>query len=80
MCGWFQPFSIKRCFNVVSTLKQQLTLFQPYFNVEGRSCAGWEATELCFGATSQMFFFIKIFNSDQDVLGMHRYEHFGRYR
>ncbi len=37
----FQPFSIKRCFNVVSTLKQQLTLFQPYFNVEGRSCAGW---------------------------------------
>ncbi len=38
----FQPFSIKRCINVVSTLKQQLTLFQPYFNVEGRSCAGWE--------------------------------------
>ncbi len=22
-------------------LKQQLSLFQPYFNVEGRSCAGW---------------------------------------
>ncbi len=38
----FQPFSIKRCINVVSTLKQQLTLFQPYFNVEGRSCAGWD--------------------------------------
>ncbi len=37
----FQLFSIKRCINVVSTLKQQLTLFQPYFNVEGRSCAGW---------------------------------------
>ncbi len=40
MPAGFQPFSIKRCFNVVSTLKQQLTLFQPYFNVEGRSCAG----------------------------------------
>ncbi len=41
MTAGFQPFSIKRCINVVSTLKQQLTLFQPYFNVEGRSCAGW---------------------------------------
>ncbi len=29
MPAGFQPFSIKRCINVVSTLKQQLTLFQP---------------------------------------------------
>ncbi len=42
----FQPLSIKHCFNVVSTLKQELTLFQPYFNVEGRSCAGWEGSDV----------------------------------
>ncbi len=40
----FQPFSIKHFFNVVSMLKQQLSLFQPYFNVEGWSCAGWFST------------------------------------
>lgn len=26
---------------LVSTLKQELTLFQPYFNIEGQSFAGW---------------------------------------
>lgn len=40
----FQPFKIKRSINIISTFKTHLTLFQPYFNVEGRSCAGWEGT------------------------------------
>ncbi len=40
----FQPLRIKHYFNVVSTLKQQLSFFQPYFNVEGWSCTGWFST------------------------------------
>lgn len=30
------------CLIVVSGFKHQLTLFQPRFNVEGRSCASWD--------------------------------------
>ncbi len=40
----FQPLSITHYFNVVSTLKQQLSFFQPYFDVEGWSCTGWFST------------------------------------
>jgi len=32
---------VKHYINVVSMLKQQLPLFQPYFNVEGWSYASW---------------------------------------
>ncbi len=31
---------------VFEALKQELTLFQPYFNVEGRSCACWVSISL----------------------------------
>ncbi len=39
--GFINVFVNHLAVNIISTLKQQLTLYQPYFNVEGRSCAGW---------------------------------------
>ncbi len=39
----FQLFCYRpiKCY-IVSTLKQQLTLFQPYFNFEGQLCAKYD--------------------------------------
>lgn len=43
---FLQPFRIKCCLTIFSTLKHHLTLFQPHFNAEGRSCASWDLLKM----------------------------------
>lgn len=59
-----QTFGIKHCSNVFSMLKRELSLFHPYFNIEGQSHFPWVALPVfvvtCHDLDKDFFIFIPL--------------------